>query len=325
MDVKKPGKKKEELDATKKREIEIEFFQKEEIVDYIRVFGKEYKRHEFWKNLNEFNPIGQPGERIDKLLMANGFAELDLVEPCKDHKGNIQYCWTETGKKIMRKVSNYFVNRNPKETIVVPVVGERQIKEFAKNGDFLYIGEIEIESGEVRVTDPCYDLETWCAGTVKNVAKGKWYAYVKFKDVGSWGTRHSQLWIVKEKELLNKSIEIMHHFGICVGVDSGQAGFFDVKYFKDDSDPYLNFKRESNDVIGDCKEPGDHFYSMMCDLTLRRPIGAGTYKHGAVSSSGLGDGSYDAFGYKRGDEWEVLMIDFGLEYDPMEDEEEDEE
>lgn len=64
---------------------------------------------------------------------------------------------------------------------------------------------------------------------------------------------------------------------IHVGVDSGQAGFFDLEMFQ---------------TV--CKEEAvkDKFYDEICDLTLA-DAQWGVHPTGVVSSSGYGDGSYD--------------------------------
>ena len=38
----------------------------------------------------------------------------------------------------------------------------------------------EVKSGALRVTDPCYDMETWCAGTLESVKNGKWFAQLGY-------------------------------------------------------------------------------------------------------------------------------------------------
>lgn len=35
-----------------------------------------------------------------------------------------------------------------------------------------------VESGAFRVTDPCYDADTWCAGTLEGVKNGDWVGFV---------------------------------------------------------------------------------------------------------------------------------------------------
>lgn len=36
----------------------------------------------------------------------------------------------------------------------------------------------DVASGAMRVSDPCYDMSTWCAGTTENVLNGRWFAHV---------------------------------------------------------------------------------------------------------------------------------------------------
>ena len=38
----------------------------------------------------------------------------------------------------------------------------------------------EVKSGALRVTDPCYDMDTWCAGTLEDVKNGKWLAHIGY-------------------------------------------------------------------------------------------------------------------------------------------------
>lgn len=38
---------------------------------------------------------------------------------------------------------------------------------------------MEFDSGTVRVSDPCYTKDTWCAGTIDNVLPGMWFPFYK--------------------------------------------------------------------------------------------------------------------------------------------------
>ncbi len=140
-----------------------------------------------------------------------------------------------------------------------------------------------VSSGALRVTDPCYDMGTWCAGQLDNVMDGIWEAHVGYHEDGhGWGTRVAYLHIV--------NIGVERHFDhmaeldstwenadIHVGVDSGQAGFFDLAMFRQV-----------------CESEGvkEKFYDEVCDLTLG-DSSWGVHSTGVVSSSGYGDGSYD--------------------------------
>lgn len=35
----------------------------------------------------------------------------------------------------------------------------------------------QVDSGALRVTDPCYEMDVWCAGTLPNVKNGRWMAF----------------------------------------------------------------------------------------------------------------------------------------------------
>jgi hypothetical protein len=153
--------------------------------------------------------------------------------------------------------------------------------------DGKHLGKFEITSGIMRVTDPCYDKETWCSGTL-DARNGTWEAYVEVSDEGQWGKRAATLIVFHE--------ETQHSGGgwekskINVGVDSGQAGFFDNALYPD---------TERTGEYGDVNT----FYGKVCTLThdeKDRSVVGGVLPFGAVSSSGFGDGGYDC--YVRRDE-----------------------
>lgn len=145
------------------------------------------------------------------------------------------------------------------------------------------IGSFEVKSGKLRISDPCYDLDTWCAGTLDNVLNGKWNAKIEESDKGSWGIRVSNLVAVHENYALSANNPELTK--IDVGVDSGQCGIFDLdQYPKDDPGEY-----------GD----KNSFYGKVCNLTCNEDDmnqSAGIIDNfGVVSRSGYGDGSYECY------------------------------
>jgi hypothetical protein len=160
------------------------------------------------------------------------------------------------------------------------------------------IGEFEVTSGKLFVTDPCYERGTWCAGTLDNVSKGTWQAYAV---MGDRGNRVMQLSI--RKKGTRGDIGAWNKENIDVGVDSGQAGFFDVDHYP-----------ASKDVQGEYGEE-DTFYGKCCKITLdENGVGGGTLEHGVVSSSGWGDGSYFCYTFRnKAGELVAAAIDFGME------------
>jgi hypothetical protein len=159
------------------------------------------------------------------------------------------------------------------------------------------VGEFQIESGEVLVTDPCYSVGTWCQAKVANVKNGTWEALINYD--GRKGERVSDI-VVLEKKHRNA----MNNAGNFkwqwqreeVGVDSGQAGIFDLKYFKDDKS-VDGMKAASWYYKSSKNEKGEFWYCVCCHMTLAHPTesdsyGGGAIPYGAVASSGYGDGGY---------------------------------
>jgi len=212
-----------------------------------------------------------------------------------------------------------------------------------------------VTAGALRVTDPCYDMATWCAGTLDKVRNGTWDAHVGYhKD--KLDMEMSAKWRQKTAEKMeaakangNEALAAMYASDVArydegaaayigrvayihivaqgfekefdpttelnfnwersdidVGVDSGQAGFFDVAKYalsvadKDDS----RSRRDSQDSTFEA------FYDSVCNLTLEDKS-FGVVEFGAVSSSGYGDGGYTCY-FRRNSLGEVIeaMITF---------------
>lgn len=168
------------------------------------------------------------------------------------------------------------------------------------------IGEFTLGSSKLRVTDPCYDRETWCSG-ILTARPGKWSARIKVSDEKMWGLRNAELLVAHENyNPSENAVWVEQEFS--VGVDSGQAGFFDDALYPDGETGEFDDK--------------DTFYGKVCDITLDHKNGrAGVLAFGAVSSSGYGDGRYTCEAVYNGDEVVAARIIFiGEEED--EDEEE---
>lgn len=175
------------------------------------------------------------------------------------------------------------------------------------------LGCFELTQPIMRVSDPGYDKDTWCAGTIKNCLTGKWHAAISTKDEGGWGERVSILVARHETApafaAANK-VYIEEHgdtatvywprvgwtrYEGTIGVDSGQCGLFDDAKYQDES----LFKKKPK--VSFC----EGWYGHCCDRTLSEKQ-AGVIPGGAVSSSGFGDGTYDAF-YHTNENGEVDM------------------
>ena len=173
-----------------------------------------------------------------------------------------------------------------------------------------HIGDFEVESGSLRISDPCYDknLDPMHATLLSKVANGSWKAEVIYTDEGSWGTRCAGLICQLASIPTVTHKDTGWEYRTDISVDSGQAGIFDEKYYKRD-DVVIGLERVHDEII--CED--DPWYSFNCDRTLAKKS-AGVIPYGAVSSSGYGDGRYGVFVMRDEIDHEVVavLIDFVL-------------
>lgn len=111
-----------------------------------------------------------------------------------------------------------------------------------------FVNTIEL-SDKVRISDPCYDMNTWCAGTLENVLSGTYHCFTQRVDQGDWGVRIENI-EVRHKDWLH--IDPTEEMDIYVGVDSGQCGIYDLEYFR---------------MCKENAQKDDIFYGKVCDLT----------------------------------------------------------
>lgn len=146
------------------------------------------------------------------------------------------------------------------------------------------LGELQLTTPALRVTDPCYTKTTWCASAL-DVKPGAWRAKAQVGPT-DWDSRVKALQIQHQDEaempvLPETELEPTK---LNAGVDSGQCGFFDdIRY---PTEP-AQFEYEDNTFYGAC-----------CRLTLNPCLpGGGVLADGSgvVTSSGFGDGGYDVY------------------------------
>jgi len=155
--------------------------------------------------------------------------------------------------------------------------------------------EFEVASGKIRITDPFYSDDVWCKIDSFPAKNGKWKAYVVKSDEGDWGIRCAVLIAYHEDHPVIDQDEPMNLIGN-IGVDSGQAGIFDEGVY-----PRDNSTGEYDDT--------NTFYGQCCKVTLSEDHW-GTIPGGVVSSSGYGDGSYQAFGNMKNGKYVAIKIVF---------------
>lgn len=152
------------------------------------------------------------------------------------------------------------------------------------------LGTFECKTGTLWVTDPCYDPGTWCQAKLESVRKGTFGAFTRISDEADWGDRVVDLLIVHtDIGVLDPEDERFTLIEATIGVDAGQAGFFDGDMKIGDGE------------YGDIKS----FYGKCCHVSGNENKSGIIWGSGVNSSSGFGDGSYECFVIKD-DRGEVI-------------------
>lgn len=169
------------------------------------------------------------------------------------------------------------------------------------------LGSFPVVSGRLRVSDPCYDKEEMYSAVVSNVLNGTWRAQVSFN-------REDRVSTLEASNPASKPVTKWVEEGIGIGVDSGQVCVFDDRFYRvdfDDSQITPSWVSMKTDKWEQEKDMGGPFYATACSLTCGEDNGTpnqgGVWGHGAVSSSGYGDGVYRAF-VKRDKQGQVVAV-----------------
>ena len=150
----------------------------------------------------------------------------------------------------------------------------------------LDLGMFDLSQPVLRVSDPCYEKDTWCAFTVDAVP-GQWRASATFEDDDVRGYCVSRLAIAHES--LEGPLEFSKFDQTPAGnagVDSGQCGFYDdAKYPSDKAE----FEYEDGRFYGDICSALSVTYDYGDAEYPASVIPAG---FGAASQTFYGDGGY---------------------------------
>lgn len=208
------------------------------------------------------------------------------------------FMFFDEGAALRVRLNNLFTPTSiefwPSMTELVEEQGEDAILALTDGMELLrdntnHPRHFDVTSGRMAVSDPCYEPGTWCAGYIDDVMNGQWEASAEFMthEQTGWGERLSRLWVLHDSvpnlSALGEDETLTSlDSGIDVGVDSGQAGFYDAEFF--DTTP----KGKNSEEGG--------FYNEVCDSTHDRhfdnPIFTALRDRCVVCSSGYGDGSY---------------------------------
>lgn len=126
---------------------------------------------------------------------------------------------------------------------------------------------------KVFATDPCYESHLWCVEKIDNILPGIWKVSVEKGDYKEWGVRIASLTIKHESFKTSAIEDDFSEYISSIGVDSGQCGFFDAEYYKENQ-PDDNWENKNS------------WYRRVCDITLGESRWGTIEDKGAVSESG---------------------------------------
>lgn len=141
------------------------------------------------------------------------------------------------------------------------------------------VGTIELGK-QVTISDPCYEVGTWCAIPLGCVLEGTYDCFIKKCNYNSWGSRVKEMTIV-HKNYHNSVMESDYEFIGNVGVDSGTMSITDTNYYEETHNE---------------DEESENWYNMeVCEKTCDNEYNIAGGKC-FISTSGIGDGTYSVYG-----------------------------
>ena len=153
-------------------------------------------------------------------------------------------------------------------------------------------------SNEVMVSDPGYEMGTFCQHKLTDVLPGEYQCTV----VKFLGNKCSYIIAVHKDYNTEDKLNWRKVATADIGVDSGQAGIFSMETYRNDS-VFVSGSRKEND--------GEEWYDYMSEMTVDGDRW-GTYPNGIVSQSGNGDGSYELRVAKHKGKIVGMVLDFHI-------------
>lgn len=160
----------------------------------------------------------------------------------------------------------------------------------------IQLGNFEVNSGQLVVADPCYELDTNTVimGVLELAANGPWIAEVEKVEIPEWGEANAKLTAYHESVAEQRTILEWIKCSFVVGVDSGQAGIFDRNHYR-----ISNAANHSGS-----NDTDSEWYLACCDITENGEE-AGVLTGGVVSRTGMGDGAYGVY---KAENWQSQVV-----------------
>lgn len=160
---------------------------------------------------------------------------------------------------------------------------------------------------KVKVSDPCYEYDTWCSTVLENVEPGNYHTFVKYEN-GDWGVRVAELLAIHKRCSYDSTSYQWKLENENIGVDSGQCGIFNANYYKIQKKLDDIFKERNGTEIDSDK----WFYGRCCMGTKDPYNWAEIDGEGVVAASGYGDGVYELYTITENDKivgFKLVFID----------------
>lgn len=175
-----------------------------------------------WQNTDEFQLEWKLDDENDQLIHFKIIAHGEVVRETTCDIYTIEINTYDLDRDVQEWFRDPWYDDYTRADIVLP----------SENGRDIELGD------KVVISDPCYDLDTWCNGVLENVKPGIWHTKAENVNINNWGERCSAL-IVWHKDVEEPDEDAYEETSIHVGVDSGQAGIYDYDHFayiKDDKE-----------------------------------------------------------------------------------------
>ncbi|MEK7648187.1 MAG: hypothetical protein AAB384_04115 [Patescibacteria group bacterium] len=144
------------------------------------------------------------------------------------------------------------------------------------------IGTFTVTSDSIRITDPGFTSDRWCAGQIPAVP-GTWTAHVVIRQSPRHGRRVRRLLAHHRSFILNpdETVRVENKVRLVwqAGVDYGSCGIFDA-----------NMYRTQGNGQGTEKDPTT--FCGQASALIRKQNRAGVFPWGCVSKAGHGNGFY---------------------------------
>ncbi|EFU42707.1 hypothetical protein PVOR_07640 [Paenibacillus vortex V453] len=157
----------------------------------------------------------------------------------------------------------------------------------------IQLGDFEVNSGQLVVADPCYELDTniIIMGVLEGVLNGTWVGEVEKVEIPDWGEANAKLTAYHHSAVEQGAFLEWIKCPFVAGVDSGQAGIFDIQ----------KYRIPDADSTSGSSDTDTEWYYACCDITESGEE-AGVLDGGVVSRTDMGDGAYGVYKAVNGQE-----------------------